>query len=105
MATALINQSTAFTHLTNGSMMQAASESYLASPVGQFFWPLLLMFTLVIVYIKTESPAAVFVSSIIGVFALGVLLPTLFHYMFYITVVLTLLLNLWTIFGRTKDDS
>ena len=100
----VVNQTTAYISMTNSSMIRAAGEMYQATPIGQFFWPILLMFTLVVVYIKTESPAAVFISSIILIPMLGALLPTLAHFMFYIAVVFALAMNLWAIFGSSKTD-
>ena len=99
----MANMTQAYTYLANSSLFEAANEAYAVS-VGIFFWPIIFMFTLFLVYIKTESPAYVAVYAIIGNVALAALLPILTHTIFYTTIVFSIALTLWSFFGSNKIE-
>ena len=61
----MANLTTPYTELLNASLFKAATHTYEAS-IGVLFWPIIFMFTLAMLYIKTESPAFVALYAIIG---------------------------------------
>ena len=89
--------------LHNASLFKAANEAYTTS-LGIFLWPILFLFTLFMLYIKTENPAYVAMYGIIGTVALASFLPMLTQPIFYITVLLTLAIVLWSFFGSSRND-
>lgn len=101
----MANITTAYTHLTNGSLFKAVNEAYTSPPIGIFFWPIIFLFTLTIIAIKTENPAYVTIYAVLGNFALATLLPITTHIIFYTTLVLSFFLVLWSFFGSSKVDS
>ena len=89
--------------LHNASLFKAANEAYAVS-LGIFFWPIIFLFTLFVVYIKTENPAYVAVYGILGNVILASFLPIISHPIFYVTVLLTLAMVLWSFFGSSRID-
>ena len=93
----------AYEYLGNASLFKAANEAYAVS-VGIFFWPIIFLFTLFMLYIKTENPAYVAMYAIIGNVALAAFLPIMTHPIFYITLTLSLGFTLWSFFGSSRID-
>lgn len=89
----------------NGTVIKAGTKAW-ESTVGIFFWPILFLWTLVVVYIKTENPAYIFMYAVLGNALLAwkamTQLDTIFHPVFYVTAVISLFLVLWKIFGSNR---
>lgn len=102
----MANLTDAFTALQNASLFEAAEKAY-TSPqiVGDFFWPIIAAFFLILVYIKTESPAFVGIYSIITAFAMATLLPVFTSPIFYIYLVFAIALTLWSFFASPRIDA
>ena len=101
----MANLTDAFTALQNASLFEAATKAYTESTIlGDFFWSILFAFFLILIYIKTESPAPVAIFSIIGAFALKGLL-TIANPMFYGYLVFSIALSFWSFFGSSRIDS
>jgi len=98
---ATINQS--FIYLQNASLFKAANEAYAVS-LGIFFWPIIFLFTLFVIYIKTENPAFVAIYAIIGNVALVAFLPIFTHPIFYLTLLFSFSMVLWSFFGSSKIE-
>lgn len=95
----------AWVYLQNMSLFKASNEVY-AVALGIFFWPIVFLFTLFVVAIKTESPAYIFLYSVIGNIALFTLMTDVrTHPIFYATVLLSLTMVLWSLFGSSKVDA
>ena len=93
----------AYNLLINGSIIQAGNEAWM-STVGIWFWPIIFIWTLVMVYIKSENPTYIFVYSILGNVLLGRYIFPLSHPIFYSVAVFSLFLTLWKIFGSKKIE-
>jgi len=100
---ATMNQS--WEYLQNASLFKAVDTAYQASAMGIFFWPIIFLFTLFVIYIKTENPGYVAIYAILGNVALVTLLPIATHPIFYTTVVLSIALSLWSFYGSSKIDA
>ena len=101
----MANLSIAFEKLTNMSVVESANEAYKANVIiGNFFWPIIFLFTLFLLYLKTENPTYLSIYTIIGAFVLGKWLINTTQPIFYITLVLSIGLTLWSIFGSPKID-
>lgn len=98
----MANLTIAYTALTNASMLEAANEAYKASPIGIFFWPIIFLFTLFMVAIKTENPAFVFIYAVIGNFVLSQYLFSITDPIFWGIAVISLFMVLWSFFGTDK---
>ena len=96
-----VNES--FELLTNGSLFLASAGAYEAT-IGLFFWPIIFLFTLFLLFIKSENPAYIAIYAILGNFALATLLPIQTDPIFYTTAVLSLALVLWSFFGSGKIE-
>lgn len=94
-----MNTSLAYEYLMNGSIFKATNAVYQAK-VGVIFWPLLFIWTLIIIAVKTESPNFVLFYAILGNYLIGKYVIGIFTPMFYMVAVLSLAIVLWKIFGK-----
>src|SRR3990167_6188054 len=99
----MANTSIAYDLLMNGSIVQAGIKAYEPS-LGIWLWPLFFIFTLVIVHIKTENPSYLFVYAVLGNVLLANFLTTITSKIFYITLVISLALVLWKVYGSKKTE-
>ncbi len=104
----MANMTEAFTALQNASLFEAATKAYtspFAFGFGDFFYPILLAFFLILVYIKTESPASVAIGTILAVFTLATLMTSVItNPIFYIFLAFCITLTFWSLFGSSKTD-
>ena len=104
----MANLTGAFTALQNASLFEAVDKAYTSAPygAGDFFWPIMLLFTLFMVHIKTESPAMVAIIAIIGNFTIAAFLfGSIAMPIFYGTLVFSFFIVMWSIFGSSKIES
>ncbi|KKL78979.1 hypothetical protein LCGC14_2019440 [marine sediment metagenome] len=92
--------------LLNGSVVDAAIKSYeIGWTIGGviWFWPVVMLFTLVIVMIKTDNPAVVAVIGILLTTALGTskLVP-IAHPAFFVIVAFSLVIWFFSLFLSQK---
>jgi hypothetical protein len=99
----MVNTTVAYNELLNMSIIKASNSVYTAT-LGDWFWPIIFLFTLTLIAIKTENPAYVLVYSILGNFALAAHLKTVTHPIFYLTMVISLALVLWNIYASKKTE-
>lgn len=99
----MINTTPAYNQLTNMSIIKSSTVVYEAV-FGIWLWPILFWFTLVLLYIKTENPAYVTIYAILGNVALGTTLPTILHPVFYMSMVFSLTMVLWSIWGSKRTE-
>lgn len=97
----------AWTLLRNNSLVEASVEAYRSvSFLDVWFFPILFLFTLFVVAIKTENPGYVMVYALIGNVALvGFMTNPLVQPVFYTTIVLSFTMVLWSFFGSGKIDN
>lgn len=89
----------------NGTVIEASVRSYeIAFTFGGviWLWPLLFLFTLMMVQIKTQSPTMVAIYAILGNLALGSLLPAISHTFFASILIITLAIWLFSLFVSPK---
>lgn len=94
----------AYQYLNNQSLVRAAIEVYVSSPIGPFFWAIIYLFLLIVVAIKSESPAYIAFYSILGHILLINYIPAEFQKIFYFTVVLSLAFFFWSLYASKKTD-
>ena len=99
------NMTQAWIYLQNASFFNAVNQAYTAPPIGEFFWPLIFLFTLFMVALRSENPFYVAFYAILGNVALGTLVFSRFGVIFYATVVFSLAIGLWSFFGSSKIDA
>lgn len=99
----MANMSTAFELLTNMSVVEAANEAYNIT-IGVFFWPIIFLFSLFVIYLKTENPTYLSIYTIIGAFVLGKWLINPLQPIFYITLLFSIGLTLWSMFGSSRIE-
>lgn len=100
----MVNTTTAYELLTNGSFIQAGFEAYKVS-MGDWLWPVFFIFTLVVVFIKTESPGYLLTFAILGNALLSTRLTSVTAPIFYMTLVISLALVLYKFYmGRRIDQ-
>ena len=87
--------------LVNGSVFKAVNQIYI-DKVGIIFWPILFLFTLVIIAIKTESSNYVLFYTVLGNYMIGKYISGFFHPIFYIMAVLSLFVVLWKMYASKK---
>ena len=93
--------------LVNGSIMEAVISSYEeAWSFGgiQWLWPIVFLFTLIIVAIKSESPTMVAIYAILGNLALGTMLEQLTHIIFASILVFSIMIWLFSLFLSRKIE-
>ena len=102
----MANMTVAFTALQNTSLFEATTAAYTSIPdFGDFFYPIILAFFLFLVYIKTESPAAVVVGTILGVFFLASEMTSVVTQpMFYTFLAFSIALIFWSFFASPRID-
>ncbi len=96
-----------FDLLVNGSLTEAVISSYEeAWSFGgiQWLWPVVFLFTLIIVAIKSESPTMVAIYAVLGNIALGTMLDSYTHIIFYIIIVLSVMIWLFSLFLSRKIE-
>ncbi len=106
MVTAIHLQNESFDLLVNGSVIPAAIKSYeIAWTFGGviWLWPVVLLFTLLMVAVKTESPPMVAIYAILGTVALGTsrIVP-ISHPAFFLIVVFSVVIWLFSLFLSPK---
>ena len=97
----MANTTAAYDLLVNGSLIEASVAVY-ESVIGYYFWPIIFIFTIVLVYIKSENPGTVFIVAVIGNFMIGVYLPVVFRPILYLTLVISLFLVLLKMWGSRQ---
>ena len=100
-------QNESFDLLVNGSIGRAVISSYEeAWTFGGiiWLWPIVFLFTLIIVAIKTESPTMIAIYAILGNIALGTMLEQLTQVIFYMTAVLSIMIWLFSLFLSKKIE-
>jgi hypothetical protein len=87
----------------NISIVPAAAMVY-TNLIGGWFWAIMLLFLLVVTYIKTEDFTYIFIYGTLGVLALSIygLLPAYIKMFMYISLAIALTLTLYAFFIR-KD--
>ena len=98
-------QNESFDLLVNGSIIPAVIKSFeIPWTFGGviWLWPFMLLFLLVIVAIKSESPTMVGIFVILGNIALGTRLSPVSDIIFWITLVLSILIWFFSIFAGKK---
>ncbi len=96
-----------FDLLINGSVVEAAVGVYETSLTFGgviFLWPILFIMTLVLVAIKSENPTVVGIYAILGTVALKTMLPTMSNTIFFMVVVFTVLITLFSLFVSPKIE-
>lgn len=91
--------------LFNGSVIDAAIKSYEIAWTFNgiiWLWPVVFLFTMLMVQIKLESPTAVAIVGILGNVALGSMLPTVAHPIFGMIVIFSILIWLFSLFISNK---
>jgi len=94
-------QNESYDLLMNGSIIEASIKSYeipLTFSGIIWLWPILFLFTLILVAMKTESPTMVAIIAILGNVALGTLLPQQTHIIFALILILSLLIWFYSLF-------
>lgn len=102
----MANMTDAFTELTNASLFKATEVAYTSTfGFGDFFYPILLAFFLILIYIKTESPAYIVISTILGLFVLANRMTSVItNPIFYTFLAFSITLIFWSFFGSSKTD-
>lgn len=102
----MANMTDAFTALQNASLFEATEKAYTSTlGFGDFFYPILLAFFLILVYIKTESPAFTAVGTILGIFILvDRMTSVVTNPIFYTFLAFSVGLTLWGFFGSSRID-
>ena len=96
-----------FDLLVNGSLTEAVISSYEeAWTFGGiiWLWPVIFLFTLIIVAIKTESPTMIAIYAILGNLALSTMLEQLTHIVFGTILVLSIMVWLFSLFLSKKIE-
>ena len=100
-------QNVSFDLLTNGSLTDAVVSSYEeAWTFGGiiWLWPIIFLFTLIIVAIKSESPTMVAIYAILGNVALGTRLEQYTHIIFAMVVILSVMVWFFSLFLSKKIE-
>ena len=98
-------QNESFDLLVNGSIIPAVVKSFeIPWTFGGvvWLWPFMLLFLLVIVAMKSESPTMVGIFVILGNIALGARLSPVSDIIFWLTLVLSILIWFFSIFVSKK---
>ena len=100
-------QNASFDLLVNGSIIEAAVKSYeegwLMGGVI-WFWPIMLLFLLIIVALKSESPTMVAIFAILGNVALRSRLDQISDVIFGLVVILSVLVWFFSLFISRKIE-
>ncbi len=100
-------QNASFDLLVNGSLTEAVISSYEeAWTFGGiiWLWPIVFLFTLIIVAIKTESPTMIAIYAILGNIALGTMLEQLTHIVFASILIFSIMIWLFSLFLSKKIE-
>lgn len=100
-------QNESFDILSNGSVVEAAIKSYeIGWTFGgiTWFWVVIFLFTLLMVAIKSDSPAMVAMYAILGGIALRSQLPLISDTIFGFIMVITIFIWLFSVFISKKID-
>ncbi len=100
-------QNESFDLLVNGSIMESVIASYEEAWLFggiQWLWPVVFLFTLIIVAIKSESPTMVAIYAILGNLALGTMLEQLTHTIFALILVFSIMVWLFSLFLSRKIE-
>lgn len=96
----VINNS-AYDAFMNASFFKASYLPY-TSIIGQWFWAILLLFLLVVTYIRTEDITYVYVYGTLAMLGLGIygVFPLIFKPFMYLILSISLLLTFYAFFVR-----
>ncbi len=100
-------QNTSFDLLTGGNLTEAVISSYEeAWTFGGiiWLWPIIFLFTLIIVAIKTESPTMIGIYAILGNIALGTMLEQYTHTIFWTIAVISIMIWFFSLFLSRKIE-
>ena len=100
----MANTTAAYNLLINGSIIKGGFKAYEYS-MGFWLWPILFIFTLVMVHIKTENPGYLLAYAILGNALLASRLTVDTSKIFYLTLVISLALVLHKIYASKRLDS
>lgn len=103
LAPVVLNE-TAYNLLMDNVSIIKASYTVYTSLIGGWFWAIMLLFLLIVTYLKTEDLTYIFIYGVLGLLGLGAygLLPQFFKPFMYLTLALALTLTLYAFFVR-KD--
>lgn len=107
MATAIHKYNESFDLLSNGSVIEAVIKNYeIAWTFGDviWFWPVIFLFTLVMVAMKSESPAFISIYAVLGNVFLGTMLPQISHLIFGLILVFSFLIVLYSLFASPRTE-
>jgi len=89
----------------NQSIIKAGIKIYEAPEVmGVYLWPLIFLFTLIVVAIKSEHPGYVFFYAVLGNIVLASYLPIKTNPIFWGIMVFSLLIVLWSFWASKKIE-
>lgn len=100
-------QNESFDLLINGSVIEAAIKSYEEAWTFSgiiWLWPILFLFTLTLIAIKTENPSIVGIIAILGNIALGTRLDQISHTIFAIVLIFSLVVWFYSLFVSKKFE-
>lgn len=96
-----INYTEAYNLLAqNQSVIGAAINTYDTALGGLYFWPILFLFTLLLIAIKTQSYHYTLFYAVAGNVLIGSLLPIRTSPIFYGVMVFSLMLVLWSFYSN-----
>ena len=100
-------QNASFDLLVGGNLTEAVISSY--EEAWNFggiiwFWPIIFLFTLIIVAIKSESPTMIGIYAILGNIALGTMLNPYTHIIFWTIAVISVMIWLFSLFLSRKIE-
>ena len=99
----VIIENTSWALLNNGSIMQAMYSPY-TMLIGDWFWIIMLLFLMIITYIRTQDWAYMFSYGLLGMVALGIygFMPMFFKPIMYLILAISLMLTLYAFFVKTE---
>lgn len=98
----VLNQTDAYDLLVNGSLFKAVDVSYRVA-WGDWFYPLIFFVSLVMVYMKTESPAMVFIASAVLTVIMKPFVGQTFFSVFFLISALCLAFTLYSFYGKADS--
>lgn len=103
MVDPIVLNNSAYDLFLNGSIMQSSYAPY-TSLIGDWFWVLILLFLLIITYIRTEDVSYVFVYALLGTVSMStfLLFPAFFKATVVIIMGVSLGITLYAFFVRQR---
>jgi hypothetical protein len=100
----IVLNNTPYELLANNVSIIKASYTVYTNLIGGWFWAIMLLFLLIVTYIKTEDFTYVFIYGVMAVLGLSTygLLPEYIKAFMYITLAIALMMTIYAFFIR-KD--